>query len=1045
MRVEVWYRDEIGDGRAARLLASLRAGPLPALGAVRIRDVYLVTGVAGLEPHRLQELVCDRVAQQAAVVPARDAEAGAEPDWDLLLEVAVRPGVADPVAGTLRHALRTVLELAVPEAALVRTARQYRFSMRSGTLDRTALGALFNPLIQSGLVLSADEWRRGKRPPRQYPGVGGNGAGRTTVADRVARFAVAGMSDRQLTELSAQRLLALSLSELHAVRDYYRSPTVRERRRAAGLDAAATDVELEMIAQTWSEHCKHKIFNATIEYHEGGRRETIRSLFDRCIRATTHEVDPGDGFLRSVFHDNSGVIEFDAETLLCFKAETHNSPSALDPYGGAITGIVGVNRDILGTGRGARPIFNTNVLCFAPPRMAEVPSGLLPPRAVLEGVHRGIVDGGNQSGIPTVAGAVLFDPSFVGKPLVFCGTGGIMPASLLGTPAWEAEPCAGDLAVMVGGRIGRDGIHGATFSSLALDESSPLSAVQIGDPITQKKMSDFLLEARDRGLYRAITDNGAGGLSSSFGEMARACGGVRLELERAPLKYHGLEPWEILVSESQERMSLAVPPEHFAAFADLARRREVEVTALGEFTADGTVEIRYAGRLVALIDLEFLHDGLPEMVLQARWEPPHPTPAAVAAEPPPKKVLPRLLADPNIASKEALVRQYDHEVQALTVGKPFVGRCMDGPGDGAVLQPRPDSLRGITVTHGICPWYSTWDTWHMAMCAVDEAVRAHVACGGDPDRMAALDNFCWPDPVAGPDNPDGAHKLAQLVRAARGLRAACLAYRLPLISGKDSMKNDAVVEGRRISVLPTLLVSVLGIIEDLRRSVSSDFKQPGDRIFIVGADRCELGGSAYVRLLAGPGGGGTTGAWQQPCPTVDAPEAMARYRLLHAAMRAGLVASAHDLSDGGLAVALAESAIGGRLGARLDLAQVPVAGAARRGAGHERKTPDPAAPDRAADLASPGTECRGAAASSKAPGGDTASRHNVLLFSETAGRLLVSVPPAAAERMSEHFAGHDCAAVGEVTGDGRVTVVDGAATVARWQVEELVRAWQTPP
>ena len=1031
MRVEVWYRNEIGDGRAARLLASLRAGPLPALAAVRIRDVYLVTGVAGLQPRRLRELVCDRVAQEAAVVSAPGPAAEAEPDWDLLLEVAVKPGVADPVAGTLRDALRTVLGLAVPESALVRTARQYRFSMRSGTLDRAALGTLFNPLIQSGLVLSADDWRRGKRPPQQYPGVARNGAGRTTAADRVARFAVAGMSDRELTDLSAQRLLALSLSELHAVRDYYRSPTVRERRRAAGLDEAATDVELEMIAQTWSEHCKHKIFNATIEYHEGGRSETIRSLFDRCIRATTHEVDPGDGFLRSVFHDNSGVIEFDSETLLCFKAETHNSPSALDPYGGAITGIVGVNRDVLGTGRGARPIFNTNVLCFAPPRMADVPSGLLPPRTVLEGVHRGIVDGGNQSGIPTVAGAVLFDPSFVGKPLVFCGTGGIMPASLLGAPSWEAEPRAGDLAVMAGGRIGRDGIHGATFSSLALDESSPLSAVQIGDPITQKKMSDFLLEARDRGLYRAITDNGAGGLSSSFGEMARACGGVRLDLERAPLKYHGLEPWEILVSESQERMSLAVPPEHYAAFADLARRRDVEVTALGEFTADGTVEVRYAERLVALLALDFLHDGLPEMVLQACWEPPRAARSARSPSPPPEPapvdVLPRLLADPNVASKEVLVRQYDHEVQALTVGKPFVGRGMDGPSDGAVLQPRPDSWRGITVTHGICPWYSTWDTYDMATCAVDEAVRGHVACGGDPDRMAALDNFCWPDPIAGPGNPDGAHKLAQLVRAARGLRAACLAYRLPLISGKDSMKNDAVVEGRRISVLPTLLVSVLGIIEDLRRSVSSDFKRAGDLIFVVGADRGELGASAYARLLASFGGGAAGAVWQQACPTVDAPAAMRHYRRLHAAMRAGMVASAHDLSDGGLAVALAESAIGGRLGARLDLARVPVAGAARPEAGAQGAH-GAAGPDRA-----PATTGAGA----------PALRHNRLLFSETAGRLLVSVAPADAERMAEHFAGHDCAVVGEVTGDARVTVVDGAATVAGWRVEELVRAWQT--
>ena len=1034
MRVEVWYRDEIGDGRAARLLASLRAAPLPGLAAVRIRDVYLVTGVPGLEPRRFQELVCDRVAQQAAVVPAQQRESGAGPTWDLLLEVAARPGVADPVAGTLRTALHTVLGLAVPESALVQTARQYRLTVRSGRIDRGALGGLFNPLIQTGLLLSAGDWRQGQRPPQQYPTVDGNGAGRPSATARVARFGVADMSDAQLTDLSAERLLALSLAELHAVRDYYRAPAVRRRRREAGLDDAATDVELEMLAQTWSEHCKHKIFNATIEYREDGRVETIRSLFDHFIRATTREVDPGDGFLRSVFHDNSGVIEFDPETLLCFKAETHNSPSALDPYGGAITGIVGVNRDIIGTGRGARPIFNTNVLCFAPPGLSDVPRGLLPPRSVLEGVHRGIVDGGNQSGIPTVAGAVLFDPSFVGKPLVFCGTGGIMPAHVHGAPAWEAEPRAGDLAVMVGGRIGRDGIHGATFSSLALDESSPRSAVQIGDPITQKKMSDFLLEARDQGLYRAITDNGAGGLSSSFGEMARACGGVRLELEHAPLKYHGLEPWEILLSESQERMSLAVPPGHYDALAALARRREVEVTALGVFTDDGAVEVRYADRLVALIDLEFLHEGLPEMVLQARWEPPR---AARSAPPPapPGDVLPRLLADPNIASKEALVRQYDHEVQALTVGKPFVGRCMDGPSDGAVLQPRPDSLRGITVTHGICPWYSAWDTYHMAMCAVDEAVRAHVACGGDPDRMAALDNFCWPDPIAAPDNPDGAYKLAQLVRAARGLRAACLAYKLPLISGKDSMKNDAVVDGRRISVLPTLLVSVLGIIEDLRCSVSSDFKQAGDRIFVVGADRGELGATAYARLLAGTGGGAATAAWKQPCPTVDAPAAMRHYRRLHAAMRAGMVASAHDLSDGGLAVALAESAIGSRLGARLDLARVPVGPGARQQPGH---------PERGVAEARAGTERTGQAARSAAPAGNAATRRNALLFSETGGRLLVSVPAAAADRMTEHFAGHDCAAVGEVTDDGCVTVVDGPATVAVWQVAELVRAWQTP-
>ena len=1143
MRVEVWFRDAIGDGRAARVLAALRAAGVPDLHAVRIRDVYLVAGVPGLRPRHLVELVCDPVAQQASV---RAARAGTSPPWDLLLEVAARPGVADPVATSLRGALRTILGLPVPDAALVQTARQYLLqssTLQSSTLHGggmhavpdKAFGGLFNPLIQAALTIGAQQWREGRRPPRIYPAAGGAALLPAAAAPRAARFSVAAMSDRQLAALSEERLLALSLAEMQAIRDHYRAPATRQRRRRAGLGDSATDVELEMLAQTWSEHCKHKIFNAAIEYRDGCRVEVIDSLFDTCIRATTRAVDRGDGFLRSVFHDNSGVIEFDADTLLCFKAETHNSPSALDPYGGAITGIVGVNRDIIGTGRGARPIFNTNVLCFAPPDLADVPAGLLPPRQVLDGVHRGIVDGGNQSGIPTVAGAVLFDASFVGKPLVFCGTGGILPAQLDGAPSWEAEPCAGDRAVMVGGRIGRDGIHGATFSSLALDESSPRSAVQIGDPITQKKMADFLLEARDLGLYRAITDNGAGGLSSSFGEMAAACGGVRLELERAPLKYQGLAPWEILVSESQERMSLAVPPEHYHALAQLAARREVELADLGAFTADGTVELRYAGELVGLLDLRFLHHGLPRMELRAVWKPPAaPVVDAGRSPPPAQDVLPRLLADPNIASKEALVRQYDHEVQALTVGKPFVGREMDGPGDGAVLRPRADSLRAITVTHGICPWYSAHDAYHMAMCAVDEAVRAHVACGGDPDRMAALDNFCWPDPVAGPDNPDGEFLLAQLVRAARGLQEACLAYRLPLISGKDSMKNNAVVDGRRIAVLPTLLVSVLGIMDDLRRSPSTDFKRPGDLICLVGDDRGELGATAYARLLAAGGTALPIAEPQRHCPTVDASAAMRRYRLLHHAIAAGWVSSAHDLADGGLAVALAECAIGGRLGARIDLARVPVAskpasaagtandsaepgsheasgsagtgtgrasgvgdsagaangsgpgtgsaaaansGTARSGpasgSGRDATQASAATPVRSGGASGSGASARSDALGSSSPVGQhgagdrscaagrmpgqsggpraasdealgAAQRRAGLLFSESAGRLLVTVPPAMAPRMTEHFRGQACAVVGEVTGDGVVTVRDGGEPVAAWPVADLVRAWKTP-
>ena len=443
---------------------------------------------------------------------------------------------------------------------------------------------------------------------------------------------------------------------------------------------------------------------------------------------------------------------------------------------------------------------------------------------------------------------------------------------------------------MVGGRIGKDGIHGATFSSEALSSSSPTSAVQIGDPITQKKACDLLLEARDLGLYRGLTDNGAGGLSSSLGEMATLSGGVRIDLDRCPLKYAGLAPWEVLLSESQERMSLAVPKDRLEAFLELARRRGAEATVVGEFTADGFVEVTSQGRRVARVDLAFLHEGLPTMELRSEWVEPgrreagaaglsgpagHP---ALPPRPDLASVLRAVLSDPNVRSREEWVRQYDHEVQGRSVVKPFVGELRDAPSDGAVLRLRPGARIGITVTHGIAPRYGDWDTYDMARCAVDEAVRGHVALGGDPRQMAGLDNFCWPDPVEGPDNPDGAYKLAQLVRACRGLADACAACGLPLISGKDSMKNDARIGGRRISVRPTLLVSLLGVVPDVRRSLTTDFKRAGDGVWLVGESRGELGGTVYERIA-----GQRLGA----CPSPKLSESMRSYLSIHRAARRG--------------------------------------------------------------------------------------------------------------------------------------------------------------
>jgi len=1000
MRVHVATKPGITDGRQTAIVDAVRAAG-HAIRSASIIDVYIVEKVPALSDEAAEGFFRDRVSQR---VVSSDGPFYRQP-WSLLIEVTYRPGVANPVATTIRDALSTMFGT-VPVGAVVQTARQILLDLDSDLPAVREIALLFhNPLVQQATVILRSEWDAGRRPTETYPVVAGHSI------PPVERIDVAQLSDEELKLLSRERLLALDLREMRAIRDYYRTPEVRSRREAAALGPAATDVELEMIAQTWSEHCKHKIFAARITYAEAGKDpEVIDSLFATCIRETTNRVAPDQSFVKSVFDDNAGVIAFDDETLLCFKAETHNSPSALDPYGGAITGIVGVNRDILGTGIGARPIFNTDVLCFGPPdtQEDELPDGLLHPRAVLDGVHRGIVDGGNQSGIPVAAGAFLFDESYIGKPLVFCGTGGILPASINGEPSWVKHVRPGDLAVMVGGRIGKDGIHGATFSSLGLDENSPTSAVQIGEPITQRKMADFLLDARDAGLYGGITDNGAGGLSSSLGEMARESGGVEIDLDSCPLKYGGLAAWEILVSESQERMSLAVDPSTIDRLLALAACRGVEATVVGTFTDDGRIRLIHDGAVAGEIDLDFLHDGLPQMELQAIWpgpragQPTNPnTPGDPTSPTALKGALLALLADPNIASKEHLVRQYDHEVQGGSILKPTCGLRADGPSDGAVLKPRYDSWRGITVTHGINPRYGDVDTYHMAVAAVDEAVRAHVALGGDPQQMAALDNFCWPDPVLSDSTPDGPFKLAQLVRACRGLADACVAYGLPLISGKDSMKNDSYLGGRKISIRPTLLVSLMGIVPDVRRALTSSFKTPGDRILLIGTGLPALGGSTYERL---------EGCDLGDCPHTDLAANPSLYRAVHAAASNGLLSSLHDLSEGGLAVALAEAAIGGRLGARVTL-----------------PTDAPTAADRA-----------------------------TALFGERTGGFIATCSPEHLRAVKQAFgwstdahssgAGdHDPVAsvtdIGEVT-DERSLCVTAFGTLLTWSLEELIGAWE---
>lgn len=918
-----------------------------------------------------------------------------------IIDVTFRPGVTDNPA----HSAAEAFGLNGIKAA-VASGRLYAVSGSITRAEAEAIAAeeYANPLIEKITVHTPEEFAALNRFDNiSLPHVLLHGAPEILPVslDR---------SDAELEQLSTARCLALTLQEIKHIKTHYRDESVAARRAEKNLPPQPTDVEIEIIAQSWSEHCKHKIFSAAISYRdENGKTGTIDSLYKTYIKGATKQIEKQRGidWLVSVFEDNAGIVRFDNNIDLCIKAETHNSPSALDPYGGALTGILGVNRDILGCGLGALPVANTDVFCFAPPDLPEstgrenMPAKLKEPKRIFEGVHLGVQDGGNKSGIPTVNGAIFFDRDYAGKPLVFCGTIGVMPQQLPdGRKTAEKQARDGDRIFMAGGAIGADGIHGATFSSLALDENAPATAVQIGDPLTQKRLAAFLLEARDKGLYSSITDNGAGGLSSSIGEMALQSGGAEIELAHCPVKYPGLQPWEIMISESQERMSFAVPPEHAQAFLALAALHGVEATDIGHFKSDGFLSVYYEGKIAAELDLDFLHNSLPQMKLEAVWNDAMPrknwhrdnpeTPC-----PPPlqdnaafvKTALLTLLAAPNIASKEQWVRRYDHEVQAATHIKPFSGRG-DGPSDCGAIWLAPhggEQTNAAVIGCGLAPRLSLTDPYLMAQYAVDEAVRNVVVSGGDPDMCCLLDNFCWPDPVKSALTPDGDIKLGQLVKTCQGLYDICTAYGTPLVSGKDSMKNDYRGKdhtGREItiSILPTLLITAMAKA-DIRHTVQSDFQNAGDFIYLLGAPVKGLGGSEFAQHFA---------ADDTP-PVLNMENNIALYRAYHTACKNNVLSSGHDLSDGGLLVALAESMIGGGKGASVVIENT--------------------------DL----------------------PLHD-FLFGEAAGRFLVSVPPAHRAVFDDHFQGYSPLPLGQVTDDDTLSLTlpapYGQITIARKDMED---------
>ena len=860
---KILIHTKTNDPRNGGYLIDAHALGFQVLQSINVQDLYFVEGQLSQED--LQQLtlklLTDPVTQSASWIELPAAFSDPEPD-SVILEVALRPGVTDPVAEQI---VRAAHELGFH--GVHRAATGSRFQV--GGLQVEQVGQLAKALLANNVI---QHWTIGEIIPSFPEEVESSGT--------VEIIPIRNLSTDELLAVSKERRAALDLAEMQAIQNYF----IKEQRDP-------TDVEFETIAQTWSEHCGHKTFKAKVTIDDrrqtasiDGQSSVVDSLIKTYLKSATDKINAP--WVISAFVDNAGIIDFDDEFEISFKAETHNHPSAVEPFGGANTGVGGVIRDVIGVS--AKPIANTDVLCFGPQNLdpSLLPEGVLHPRRIQSGVVAGVQDYGNKIGIPTVNGAILYDEGYTANPLVFCGCVGIAPKG-----KHRKDPQIADRVVVLGGRTGRDGLRGATFSSMTMDaQTGEVSgaSVQIGDPITEKGLIDVIVRARDLGLYNDITDCGAGGLSSAVGEMASSIG-CDVDLASVHLKYPGLAPWEIWLSEAQERMVVAVAPEKISALQKLCDTFDTELTDIGAFTGDGHLIVRYGETVVVNMDNEFLHDGIPQRQLKAVIEDPSIRLSALRQQSVPESVsqtLLSLLSSPNIASKAHVIRIYDHEVQGGTVVKPLTGIEADAPSDATVIKPiGTKGTKGIVLSNGINPEYGKRDAYKMAWSVMDEAIRNAVAVGADPKRIAVLDNFCWGDPL----RPE---TLGTLVEACRGCHDAALFYGAPFISGKDSLNNEYLgTDGLRHSIPPTLLISAIGVVEDVTKSITMDLKEAGNIIYLIGEFLTE----------------------QKAVP--DVPQSTLQvYQALHQAITSGLIRSAHDLSEGGLVVAAAEMCIGGRLG-----------------------------------------------------------------------------------------------------------------------------------
>lgn len=946
--------------------AKTRLKKLHDLGYKNITDLWIIDGYTVDKSFTQNQL--EQIAQslsnpvtQEYIFRTEKTKVIPKNKFSFVIEIGFLPGVTDNVSHTVKEIIEDGLKIKFSDNEGIYTSQITFLSGKISKNDAEQIAlSMYNPLIQRSHIKSYQEFVKDGGMDIVIPQVKMIKKPRVSTVDlnvpdeELVKIGKSGITNSDGTRRGP---LALDLTYMKTIKSYFEK-----------LGRNPTDIELESIAQTWSEHCKHTIFADPIDEVKDG-------LYKTYIKKATEKIREQKGnkdFCVSVFVDNSGAIEFDDQYLITHKVETHNSPSALDPYGGAITGIVGVNRDTIGFGLGAKPIANFYGFCLADPRIdmplyrdQQLTQKMLSARRIMDGVIDGVNAGGNQSGIPTPQGFIYFDERYRGKPLVFAGTIGLIPKEIKGKLSHIKKALPGDLIVMIGGRVGKDGIHGATFSSEVLDSGSPAAAVQIGDPITQKKLSDAIIkEARDELLYNSITDNGAGGLSCSIAEMAKESNGCVVDLEKVPLKYAGLDPWETWISESQERMTLAVPQKNWKKFESLMRRRGVEATVIGKFTNSGRCIVNYNKKSIMDIDLQFLHDGLPKRKLTTAYQKPALPKVNITEETNTQKALLTMLSRLNLASFEFISQQYDHIVQGNYVLGPLQGRGRINA-DSSVIRPVLSSPKGIVLSQALYPTYTELDPYNMGTACVDTAIRNVIAAGADPDRIALLDNFCW----CSSNEPE---RLGQLKLACKACYDLSVSYGTPFISGKDSMFNDFKGYDKKgkqikISIPPTLLISSIGVIDNITEVVSQDVKMPGDFIYILGETHDELAGSEYFAMKNVSG---------TKVPTVIPEKNKKLYSSFFKAIQKKIVASSCSIGRGGLGVALTRKSIGGMLGADIHLKYMP----------------------------------------------GTVKRDDFALFSESQGRILATIAPENKNGFEKLMKGVEFMNIGTVTKDATISI-----------------------